>query len=180
MRYSFTGKNINISDRFKEKIEAKINRISKLFPEETEAVVTLSKIKLDNKIEVTVKLPKRILRAEVTKNDMNAAIDEVVDVLESQMTRYKRRLIDKTRQDNSFADELRAFESVDEEYQEEGALKITRTKRFTVKPMDAEEAVMQMEMLGHSFFVFRNAQTDEVNVVYKRKDGTYGLIDPEY
>ena len=180
MRYSFTGKNINISDRFKEKIAAKIDRISKLFPDETEAVVTLSKIKLDNKIEVTVKLPKRILRAEVTKNDMNAAIDEVVDVLESQMTRYKRRLIDKTSQDVSFADELRVFESVDEEYQEEGGLKITRTKRFTVKPMDAEEAVMQMEMLGHSFFVFRNAQTDEVNVVYKRKDGTYGLIDPEY
>lgn len=179
MRYSFTGKNINISDRFKGKIAAKLDRISKLFPSETEAVVTLSKIKLDNKIEVTVKLPKRILRAEVTRDDMNSAIDEVVDVLESQMTRYKRRLIDKTRQDAGFAEELRAFEDVDEEFEEEGALRITRTKRFTVKPMDAEEAVMQMEMLGHSFFVFRNAHNDEVNVVYKRKDGTYGLIDPE-
>jgi putative sigma-54 modulation protein len=95
------------------------------------------------------------------------------------MTRYKRRLIDRTRQDVSFADELRAFEDIDEQYEEEGGLKITRTKRFSVKPMDAEEAVMQMEMLGHSFFVFRNAQSDGVNVVYKRKDGTYGLIDPE-
>ena len=179
MRYSFIGKNINISDRFKEKMAAKLDRISKLFPEETEAVVTLSKIKLDNKIEVTVKLPKRILRAEVTKNDMNAAIDEVVDVLESQMTRYKRRLIDRTRHDASFAEELHAFESIDEQYQEEGGLNISRTKRFTVKPMDAEEAVMQMEMLGHSFFVFRNAHSDAINVVYKRKDGSYGLIDPE-
>ena len=179
MRYSFIGKNINISDRFKEKIAAKLDRISKLFPEETEAVVTLSKIKLDNKIEVTVKLPKRILRAEVTKNDMHAAIDEVVDVLESQMTRYKRRLIDRTRHDASFAEELHAFESIDEQYQEEGGLNISRTKRFTVKPMDAEEAVMQMEMLGHSFFVFRNAHSDAINVVYKRKDGSYGLIDPE-
>lgn len=180
MRYTFTGKNINISDRFKEKITAKLDRISKLFPEETETVVTLSVIKLDNKIEVTVKLPKRILRAEVTRDDMNAAIDEVVDILENQMVKYKNRLIDKSRRDVSFGEELEAFEHGDYDYEEENNMNIARTKRFFVKPMDTEEAVMEMELLGHNFFVFRNARSEEINVVYKRKDGSYGLIDPEY
>lgn len=181
MRYTFTGKNINISDRFKEKISAKLDRIAKLFPEDTEAVVTLSVIKLDNKIEVTVKLPKRILRAEVTESDMNAAIDEVVDILENQMIKYKNRLVDKSRKDVSFGVELEEFEHGYSEYDEdEDGIDIARTKKFPVKPMDPEEAVMEMEMLGHNFFVFRNARTEEINVVYKRKNGSYGLIDPEY
>lgn len=180
MRYSYNGKNIDITDNFQNKIENKINRIAKLFPEDTEVIVTLSVIKLDNKAEVTIKLPKRILRAEVTKDDMMAAIDEAVDILEGQMTKYKSRLKDKSKKDGSFVDELNAFLNADEDYDEEESLNIVRTKRFTVKPMDAEEAVMEMELLGHSFFVFRNAATDEINVVYKRKDGAYGLIDPEY
>lgn len=111
---------------------------------------------------------------------MMAAIDEAVDILEGQMTKYKSRLKDKSKKDGSFVDELNAFLNADEDYDEEESLNIVRTKRFTVKPMDAEEAVMEMELLGHSFFVFRNAATDEINVVYKRKDGAYGLIDPEY
>lgn len=180
MRYSFVGKDINVSDGFKEKISAKLNRIAKLFPEDTETNVSLSSIKLDKKVEVTIKLPKRILRAEVTRDDMNAAIDEVVDILENQMVKYKNRLRDKSRKDNAFYEELTEFETFAENLESEDLPKIARTKKFFVKPMDAEEAVMEMEMLGHSFFVFRNSLNEQINVVYKRKDGSYGLIDPEY
>ncbi len=180
MRYTFTGKNTTVTNALKEKITQKLSRIEKLFPEETQAVVTLSVIKLDHTIEVTVKLPKRILRAEVTNQDMYAAIDEIVDVLENQMVKYKNRLRDKSRRDSSFAAELKAFESEDVGFDDEDGLKIAKTKKFAVKPMDAEEAVLEMELIGHSFFVFRNARTEEINVVYKRKNGTYGLIEPEY
>lgn len=180
MRYTFTGKNTAVTDALKERITRKLSRIEKLFPEETQAVVTLSVIKLDNTIEVTVKLPKRILRAEVTSQDMYAAIDEVVDVLENQMVKYKNRLRDKSRRDSSFATELNAFKDEGPSTDDESGLKIARTKKFAVKPMDAEEAVLEMELIGHNFFVFRNAQTEEINVVYKRKDGAYGLIEPEY
>lgn len=179
MRYTFTGKNTTITEALKNRISSKLNRIAKLFPEETEAVVTLSVIKLDHTIEVTIKLPKRVLRAEVTSDDMYAAIDDIVDILENQMIKYKNRLRDKSRRDVSFADELKAFEDHYDEDIEETGLKISRTKKFAVKPMDSEEAVLEMELLGHNFFVFRNAVTEEINVVYKRKNGTYGLIDPE-
>lgn len=180
MRYTFTGKNTTVTDALKEKITDKLARIEKLFPEETEAIVTLSVVKLDHTIEVTVKLPKRILRAEVTTQDMYSGIDEVVDVLENQMVKYKNRLRDKSRKDSSFASELKAFESEEIDYEDEDGLKIAKTKRFAVKPMDAEEAVLEMELIGHNFFVFRNARSEEINVVYKRRDGAYGLIEPEY
>ncbi len=180
MRYSFTGKNTTVTDALKEKITSKLERIEKLVPESTSVTVTLSVVKLDHTIEVTVNLPKRILRAEVTKQDMYAAIDEVVDVLEKQMVKFKNRLRDKARRDTSFVDELKYFEPISkEDALDDDEVKIAKTKRFAVKPMDAEEAVMEMEMLGHNFFVYRNASSDEINVVYKRKNGTYGLIEPE-
>ena len=179
MRYSFTGKNTTVTEALKEKIIAKLSRIERLFPENTSITVTLDVVKLDNTIEVTVSLPKRILRAEVTKDDMYAAIDEVVDILEKQMVKYKSRLRDKSRRDTAFVEELKAVSFADEAVEEETTTSIAKTKRFAVKPMDPEEAAMEMEMLGHSFFVFRNAKTEEINVVYKRKNATYGLIEPE-
>ncbi len=176
MRYTFIGKGLDLTENFQNKIIAKINRISKLIPEDAETVVKLTVIRLDNTAEVTVKLPKRILRAEVTKDDMMAAIDEIVDILESQMVRYKSRLKDKAKQNPGFIEELGAFG--DEDIEDEG-IEIVRNKHVPVKPMDAEEAVMEMELLGHNFFVFLNSETDDVAVVYKRKDGRYGLIEPE-
>lgn len=180
MRYTFKAKNTTVTDALKEKITSKINRIERLFPENTDINVTLSVVKLENKIEVTVNLPKRVLRAEVTKDDMYAAIDEVVDKLEKQMVKYRNRLRDKSRRDSSFVDELRAISMNLDSDDSEDAIKIDRTKKFEIKPMDPEEAVMEMELISHNFFVFRNDSTDEINVVYKRKDGSYGLIDPEY
>ena len=180
MRYTFKAKNTTVTDALKEKITSKINRIERLFPENTDINVTLSVVKLENKIEVTVNLPKRVLRAEVIKDDMYAAIDEVVDKLEKQMVKYRSRLRDKSRRDYSFIDELKAISMNLDSDDSEDAIKIDRTKKFEIKPMDPEEAVMEMELISHNFFVFRNDSTDEINVVYKRKDGSYGLIDPEY
>ena len=180
MRYSFIGKNIDITDNFQDKLTKKLGRI-KLFPENAEATVSLSDIKLDKKAEVTVTLPnKRVLKAEVIKDDVMAAMDEVVDILERQMVRYKNRLNDKAKRSASFADELHAIALADDNYDdEEVKSSIVRTKHIPVKPMDPEEAVMEMEMLGHNFFVFINANTEDFSVVYKRKDGNYALIEPE-
>lgn len=179
MRFSFTGKNITVKDSLKERATQKIGRLKKLIPEDAEVFVTFSSTKGDNKVEVTIPLPKRILRAEVTSSDMNAAIDEIVDILEKQMVKYKHRLRDRSRREPSFKEEYNLlFPEV--EAVEDHAITIEKTKRFALKPMDSEEAVMEMEMLGHNFYVFRNSGSDEVNVVYRRNNGTYGLIEPEY
>ncbi len=180
MKYSFKGINVDVTDNFQSKIIAKLDRIAKLYPDGAEANVILSDVKLDKKVDVTVNLPnKRIIKAEVTENDLMAAVDEAVDILERQLVKYKSRLADKAKRSPAFADELNAMAFNNDDYEESG-ISIVKNKRFFVKPMDSEEAVMEMEMLGHSFFVFRNAETDDVNVVYKRKDGAYGLIEPEY
>ena len=181
MKYTFTGKNIVVSEALKARTTQKIGRIERLFPDNAVATVTFSVTKLDNTIEVTIPLQRRILRAEVTAEDMYTAIDQVVDVLERQMVKYKKRLKDKSRRSGAFQDEVTLFAQDDEEYIGSGSeIDIEKSKRFALKPMDAEEAVMEMEMLGHNFFVFRNGESDEVNVVYKRKNGSYGLIEPEY
>jgi len=181
MKYTFTGKNIVVSEAMKDRTAQKIGRIDRLFPEDTSVFVTFSVVKQDNTIEVTIPLQRRILRAEVTAPDMYTAIDETVDVLEKQMVKYKKRLKDKSRRDGAFKDEAIFFAQEEDDSGETGSeINIEKSKRFALKPMDAEEAVMEMEMLGHTFFVFRNGESDEVNVVYKRRNGSYGLIEPEY
>ncbi|MDR2903009.1 MAG: ribosome-associated translation inhibitor RaiA [Clostridiales bacterium] len=181
MKFSFTGKNTVVSDALKDKTAQKIGRLARLLPEEAEIFVTFDVTKLENKIEVTIPLHKRVLRAEVSTQDMYASLDEVVDVLERQMVKYKSRLKNKSRRDASFKDEFKsAFPAMEEAEDEVNETVIQKTKRFALKPMDSDEAVMEMELLGHDFFVFRNGETDDVNVVYRRKNGTYGLIEPEY
>lgn len=180
MRYSIKGKNITLADRTKEKISAKLDRIKKLFPEETTATVTVSAEKLDHKVEVTLPYGKRIVRAEAAAEDMMAAVDKIVDILEKQVVKYKKRLRSKVRQNVYFKEEYDAVLVDEATLDDEPVFKIERNKQFELRPMDAEEAVMQMELLGHNFFVFRNGETDDVNVVYKRKDGSFGLIEPEY
>ncbi len=179
MRYTFVGKNFDVTDNFSAKISAKLNRIAKLFPEDSEANVVLSEVKLEKKVDITVDLPnKRIIKAEVKSGDFMASVDEAVDILERQMVKYKNKLRGKAKKSPAFADELNELVLPDEGYAED-SINIVKSKRFFVKPMDAEEACMEMDMMGHNFFVFRNSQTDEINVVYKRKDGAYGLIEPE-
>ena len=173
MRYNIIGKNIDVWDKTKEMVEKKMDRIAKLFPADTEATITLSLEKQVATVEVTIPMNKRYARAEVQDADMTAAMDKTVDILEGQVVRYKKRMRTKIRNGaDAYAAEYAAILVP--------VVKIEKVKRFAVKPMDAEEAVMEMELVGHSFFVFRDAETDEVSVVYKRKNGTYGLIEPEY
>ncbi len=179
MKYHFTAKNINLTDALKERIISKLSKLEKLFPESTEVYVTCNTLKHQQTIEVTIPLQKRILRTEVTTDDMFASIDETVDKLEKQLLKYKNRLQKRVRKDVAFKPE---FDNLFKEAaaNDEQHPTIEKIKKFALKPMDAEEAVMEMDLLGHSFYVFRNSKTEEVNVVYKRKDGAYGLIEPEF
>ncbi|MCL2420953.1 MAG: ribosome-associated translation inhibitor RaiA [Defluviitaleaceae bacterium] len=179
MRYHFTGKNISIYDEVKVQAEKKIDRIQKLVPEHAEVFVAISKNRHLYKVEVSIPLHKRWLRAEVTADEINACWDSVVDILEKQIVKYKGRLKGRNRRKEATIEEVSFIEVEDQRSEEDAEVVIRRTKRFALKPMDAQEAVMEMELLGHSFFVFRNGVTDEVNVVYKRADEEYGLIEPE-
>ena len=179
LKYKFTGKNIEVTDALKDRAKQKIGRLGKLMPFDSEVNVKFTVVRQNNTVEVTIPMPRRMLRAEVTANDMFAALDSIVDVLEKQMIKYKSRVRTRSRRDASYKDEL-AFTGDFAEATDDSPIVIDRTKHFPLKPMDAEEAVMEMEMLGHNFYVFRNGMTDIINVVYKRKDSTYGLIEPEY
>ncbi len=176
MHYTFKTKNTTVTDALKSKITEKLSRLERLLPEDTDVTVSLAVIKSTQKIEVTIKLPKRILRAEVSSNDMYNAIDEVTSKLEKQLTKYKGRLKDKVRKDVSFIKELEFFENTNDDISLE-EIKIDKVKNFSIQLMDAEEAVMQMELVSHNFFIFKNIETSKINVVYKRLDQSYGLIE---
>lgn len=174
MRFTITGKNIEVTEGLRSSIEEKIGKLDKYFSTETEAMVTLSVEKERQKIEVTIPVKGNIIRAEEVSSDMYVSIDLVEEIIERQLRKYKNRIVESKQ---AAADFNRQY--VDNDYDEEPEIKIVRSKRFGIKPMDPEEACIQMELLGHNFYVFSNSDTDEVNVVYKRKNGTYGLIEPE-
>lgn len=174
MKYTIIGKNIEVTEGLKASVQDKLGRLEKFFADDTDVYVTFSVEKERQKIEVTIPMPKHIIRAEQASDDMYVSIDLVVEVIERQVTRYKKKIVDREQNASLFQSD---FFEVDEEDDEE--VKIIRSKRFAVKPMYPEDACVQMELLGHNFYVFRNAETDEVNVVYKRKGNTYGLIEPE-
>ncbi len=174
MKLTVRGKNIEVTDALREHVQKRVGKIDKYFDFDTEAQVALGVVRELHTVEVTATINGLILRAEESTNDMYASIDKVVDKLERQIAKYKTRINRKARQvtgDIGRAAGLPSDEADDE-------LNVVRTKRFAVKPMPVEEAVLQMNLLGHDFFVFANADTDEVNVVYRRKDGNYGLIEP--
>lgn len=175
MRYKITGRNIEITEGLRKAVEDKIGKLDRYFTPDTEVHVTMSVEKERQKIEVTIPVKGNIIRSEQVSNDMYVSIDLVEEIIERQLKKYKGKIIDK-KQAASFFN--KGF--LEEEYEDTEHIRIVKTKRFAVKPMDPEEACIQMELLGHNFFVFRDSETDEVNVVYKRKGNTYGLIEPEY
>ena len=179
MKYTFTGKNISIYDDVKAKVEKKLSRIQRLVPDDVEVFIAISKVRHLYKMEVSVPMHKRLLRAETTASDVNTCADTVVDVLEKQIRRYKGRLNERKRRNKATIEEAVFAETLHDDSNDVQDIVIHRTKRFALKPMDVQEAVMEMELLGHSFFVFRDATSDEVNVVYKRNDDEYGLIEPQ-
>ena len=176
MNYKISGKNIDVTEGLKQAIYDKLGRLEKFFTEDTKAQVTLSVEKERQKIEVTIPMMGHIIRAEQVSDDMYVSIDMVAEIIERQVVRYKKKIIDQNQDAAYFQDRFLEEDDV-EEFDE---IQIIRSKRFAVKPMYPEDACVQMELLGHSFFVFNNAETDQINVVYKRKGNTYGLIEPEY
>lgn len=177
MRFVIVGRNIEVTDGLKEAVEEKLGKLDRFFAPDTEVKVTLSVEKERQKIEVTIPVKGSIIRSEQVSNDMYVSIDLVEEVIERQLRKYKTRIAAK----QAAAAETFKAEFLDEaDAEDENEIKIVRTKRFGMKPMYPEDACIQMELTDHDFFVFINAETDEVNVVYKRKGNTYGIIEPEY
>ena len=173
MRYTITGRNIEVSPGLREAIQDKLGKLECFFTPETEVIVTLSVQKEMQKIEVTIPVKGSIIRAEESSTDMYVSIDLVEEVIERQIRRYRKKLIDKKQSAQSFSQLF--LEETEESDNEE--IKIVKTKRFGMKPMFPEDACVEMELLGHNFYMFQNAETDQVNVVYKRKgNNTYGQI----
>ena len=175
MRFTISGKNIEVTEGLKSAIIDKLSKLERYFTPETEIIVTLSVEKDRQKIEVTIPVKGNIIRSEQVSNDMYVSIDLVEEVIERQLRKYKNKIVEKHQNGGNLRKEFIEKETEAEEEE----VNIIRTKHFGMKPMFPEDACIQMELLGHSFFVFRNADTDEVNVVYKRKGNTYGLIEPE-
>ena len=175
MNLVISGKNLDITEGLRSAVEEKISKLERYFTDSTEVHVTLSTEKNRQKIEITIPMKGSIIRAEEVSSDMYVSIDLVEEVIERQLRKYKNKLIDK---EQNAVHLNQAF--IEEDVYEEEEIEIIRSKKFAMKPMDPEEACVQMELLGHNFFVFRNSETEEVNVVYKRKGNTYGLIEPEF
>lgn len=175
MKFTISGKNIEVTEGMKNAVTEKLGKLERYFTPETEIIVTMSVEKERQKIEVTIPVKGNIIRSEQVSNDMYVSIDLVEEVIERQLRKYKTKIVERQQEGSNFKKEF-----LEKEAEPAEEIKIIRTKHFGIKPMYPEDACIQMELLGHNFFVFCNAETEEVNVVYKRKGNTYGLIEPEY
>ncbi len=180
MKVNVFGKNMQLTDALRETTVKKIKRLEKFFQQDVESKVVLSienhKALKVQKVEVTIPFNNKILRVEEESDDMYNSIDEAVEALEMQIRKYKTKLESK----HQYNDSVR-FENIEplDIEEDEDEFKVVKTKKFAIKPMGIEEAILQMDLLKHNFFVFLNADSEEVNVVYKRNDRNYGLIEPE-
>lgn len=177
MKFIIIGKNIDVTPGLREAVESKLGKLERYFTPNTEIHVTLSVQKGHQKIEVTIPVKGGLVRSEQESSDMYVSIDLVEEVIERQLRKYKNKLVAREQEGGNFKQEF--FEE-DDKIEDTGEIKIVRTKKFGFKPMYPEDACVQMELLGHDFYVFCNAESDEVNVVYRRKNGTFGLIEPEF
>lgn len=175
MKIKIIAKNIELTKGLKEAAEKKLSKLEKYFNPEVVAHVTLSVQKNRQIVEVTIPFNGVTLRGQEDLEDMYASMDLVVDKLEGQIRKQKTKL-----QRRQIGDSLRYQVITDLDNEETEEPKVVKTKRFSIKPMSVDEAILQMELLGHSFFVFEDSDNDDVCVLYKRKDGNYGLIEPEY
>lgn len=177
MNFDVRGKNLEVTEALKDYAEKRLSKLERFIEDAKIAQVTLSVEGDSKKVEVTIPLNGVLLRGEEAGPDMYASIDLVVEKLEKQIDKYKTKLYKRDRGIGFKKNFVRELEEANEAVEH---FKIVRTKRFALKPMDAEEAVMQMNLLGHNFFVFFNSGSDEVNVVYRRNDGLFGLIEPRF
>ena len=174
MKFVISGKNLEVSEGLRTAVEEKLGKLGRYFTPDTKCVVRLSVEKERQKVEVTIPVKGNIIRSEQVSNDMYVSIDLVEEVIERQLKKYKNKIADRNASRESFRKEY-----LERDYLDDEGIKIVRKKQFDMKPMYPEDACVQMELLGHSFYMFCNAETEEINVVYKRKGGTYGLIEPE-
>ena len=177
MKCNITGRNLEITESIKTAVEEKITKLSRYFAPDVVAQVTMSMEKSRQKVEITIPVKGDVIRAESENSDMYVSIDLAVRAIEVQLKKYRKKIID--RYQTAGIDFAQDFLDADEG-EEDTEIRIVKKKQFDFKPMDPEEACMQMDLLGHNFFVFTNADTDQINVVYKRKNDTYGLIEPEF
>ena len=179
MRITMSGKNFNISEKVSGRLERKLNKLDRYFAAEVDAQVRLALEKNDRNIcEITIPIEDGIVRAEESAEDMFKAIDRCIEKLERQIRKYRTKLEKRLKADAFVAAPEYFTETAEEEEPDDKQL--VRTKTFPVRPMAVEDAIAQMQLLGHTFFVFKNIDTDSVCVVYVRHDGNYGLLQPEY
>ncbi|MGN7387097.1 ribosome hibernation-promoting factor, HPF/YfiA family [Sporosarcina sp. SAFN-015] len=182
--FNIRGENLEVTPAIREYVEKKVLKLERYFTEGANATAHVN-LKVYNdrqtKVEITIPMKNLTLRAEERHDDMYAAIDLIVDKLERQIRKYKTRVNRKFREREGVAAFLQSVEREkngnEDVAADEVEFQVVRTKQFDLKPMDQEEAILQMNMLGHSFFIFTDAESDGTNIVYKRKDGKYGLIE---
>lgn len=177
MKFTIIGRKIEVTDKIRDYVEKKLSKLDKFFKDDTEARVVLGTIKDQEYIEANLYASGMVYRAEVYDYDILAAIDKTVDVIERQIRKNKTRLAKRLKVDAPAWDAPMISGDAYTEGETTDEFEIVKRKRFQMKPMSAEEAVLQMNLLGHNFFVFKNMETEEMNVVYKRKDGKYAIIE---
>ena len=180
LRFNIRGENIEVTPAIREYVEAKVEKVERYFNEDVNAKANVN-LKVYNdkqtKVEVTIPMKNVTLRAEERHNDMYAAVDLIVDKLERQIRKHKTKVNRKFREREGAGVYFANVTKNGAEVEQEEEFQIVRTKQFDLKPMDQEEAILQMNMLGHDFYIYTDAETDSTNIVYKRQDGKYGLIE---
>lgn len=177
MKYNYTGRDIKVTQRLKDITEKKLERLSKFFTPETQVYVTFKEEKRTQSVEVTIPTKGSAIRCEAAGEDVFDLLDVLMDKLERQIVKYRKKLIGRAKIDRTFREDYFAA-MVEEEPEDEAAVTIARVKQVEVEAMDAEEACLQMELIGHDFFAYRDGKTGQICIAYKRKQkGTYGVLE---
>ncbi len=177
MNITYTARKVTIRDNFKDRVEKKLKKLERVFSDDASAAVVVTLEKNRQTVELTIKDNGMVYRAENTQAEMNDALDKVVDILARQLRKNKTRLSKKIKS-ASIEDLFAAPTEIDDDGEEESEFRIVRHKQIPIKPISVDEAILEMNMVNHSFYMFTNADTNEVNVVYLRADGSYGLLEP--
>lgn len=177
MKITYTARKVNLRDNFKERVEKKLAKFNKIFSEDAEAHVVVTVEKNRQTVEITIRDNRMVYRAESTQPEMNDALDRVIDILTRQIRKNKTRLEKRIKTGGSL-DDLTSDLAVKDEEVAEDEYKVVRKKQVLIKPISVDEAILEMNMVNHDFFMFINAETDDINVVYKRQDGNYGVLEP--
>jgi putative sigma-54 modulation protein len=181
MQYTFKGNNIEIGDQLKEKVSKKFHKLEKFFGEDTVAHITFTEVGKEMKVEITIYYMHVTCRAEALTHDLSISLDRTVEQIERQIIKNRTRLQKRWKGSSSHMERVDAWDALSEseENADEHEHVIIKSKKISMKPMDIEEAMLQLDLVGHDFFLFENANTNETSVVYKRRDGGYGLLEKE-